>query len=64
MTRFIYSQYDVDQDGMLDIVFATSSGDLMFYSPNGTAIRDKFLEVIDCNRQWGLLIRAQASCEI
>ena len=41
----MYLQYDIDQDGMLDILFATSSGDLMFYSPNGTAIRDKFLEV-------------------
>ena len=42
-----FPQYDIDGDGMLDILFVTSSGDLMFFTPNGTAIKDKFFEVGD-----------------
>jgi len=38
-------QYDIDGDGMLDILFTTYSGDLMFYTANGTAIHNKFMQV-------------------
>ena len=30
---------------MMDILIVTSSGDLMFFTPNGTALKDKFFEV-------------------
>ncbi|XP_060553729.1 uncharacterized protein LOC132714827, partial [Ruditapes philippinarum] len=38
-------QFDIDGDGMLDILFVTFSGDILFYTPNGTAIKDKFMEI-------------------
>ncbi|XP_052267793.1 uncharacterized protein LOC127869338 isoform X2 [Dreissena polymorpha] len=38
-------QYDIDGDGMLDIMFSTSSGELLFYTGNGTAVQGKFMQV-------------------
>ena len=32
-------QYDADGDGMFDILFCTSSGELIFYSTNGTRMK-------------------------
>ena len=41
----LFLQYDIDGNGMMDILIVTSSGDLMFFTPNGTALKDKFFEV-------------------
>ncbi|CAG2250271.1 unnamed protein product [Mytilus edulis] len=34
-------QFDIDHDGMLDIMFTLSSGELRFYSPDGVRLKDK-----------------------
>ena len=34
-------QFDVDGDGLLDLMFTTSSGELLFYSMEGRKILDK-----------------------
>ncbi|XP_048732051.2 uncharacterized protein LOC125648988 isoform X2 [Ostrea edulis] len=38
-------QFDVDNDGLLDILFTTSSAELRFYTPNGHFLRNKTIQL-------------------
>ncbi|CAG2193938.1 unnamed protein product [Mytilus edulis] len=38
-------QFDIDHDGMLDIMFTLSSGELRFYSPDGVRLKDKTYQI-------------------
>ncbi|KAL4234802.1 hypothetical protein ACF0H5_006444 [Mactra antiquata] len=38
-------QFDINNDGMLDIMFISFSGELTIYTPNGTLFKDKNFEI-------------------
>lgn len=47
-------QFDVDADGMLDLMFTMSSGELLFYRPDGLRFRHKKYQVppVYVSRNW------------
>lgn len=43
---YFLKQFDINNDGQLDILFTTSSAELRFYTPAGHFLRNQTVQVI------------------